>query len=749
MRYMPGLDGLRGVAVLAVIAYHLGFDWASGGLLGVGVFFTLSGYLITDILLERWAEKRLRLKEFWLARARRLLPALMVVLVVVMAWVTIGDPSQLDSLRGETVASALFVSNWWFIFSDVSYFQQFGPPSPLGHIWSLGVEEQFYILWPWMLLAGLALFGRPTPERRGRRSRLQPRLAVATLVLALVSIILMVILFEPGADSTRAYEGTDTRAFGLLIGAALAMVWPSRRLVGKVNARAKGTLDLVGGIGLVGILILIATTDEFSPFIYRGGLVILSVATAMVVASVAHPSSRIGRVLGVAPLRWIGVRSYGIYLWQSPIILLTTPALAPFSLPRAVLQVGATFLIAALSWKFVEDPVRHGAIGRLWKKAKAANFKPRMPELSPGGWSGVAAVGLIFLFAFVGLAGITFSKPLLPIAETRVEPLAGLGNERVAISVDAGDPSGGTGSPAGDGSGEPDPSQTACRSVAYIGDSTSLGLLSTDYLPNPKQRIDARLAAVGATSQQFDIAGARSIVETIPGTTNAQDAANAIKATGFDGCWIFALGTNEAANIFDGSTYTEQQRIKLMMDIVSGEPAMWVNARTLVNDGSAYDNSHIRKWDEALVDACPLYPEMRVYDWLDDVKDDWYIDDGIHFTTPGYAQRARLIAAGLVSAFPSGTPVPGPGGKLPDGETVTSSDATDGTAPAGETTDGSAGTEADDGDSGDSASGTDAPDTTSTTGTAPANSPGQCLVGPAEAALRSPKDNLETALGAW
>jgi peptidoglycan/LPS O-acetylase OafA/YrhL len=143
---MPGLDGLRAIAVLAVIAYHLNLDWASGGLLGVAVFFTLSGYLITDLLLERWAGRRLSLGEFWLARARRLLPALFVMLVVVFAWVTIGDPEQLDRLRGEAIASAFFISNWWFIFQDVSYFEQFGPPSPLGHLWSLGVEEQFYIV---------------------------------------------------------------------------------------------------------------------------------------------------------------------------------------------------------------------------------------------------------------------------------------------------------------------------------------------------------------------------------------------------------------------------------------------------------------------------------------------------------------------------------------------------------------------------------------------------------------------------
>ncbi|MGA7436351.1 MAG: acyltransferase, partial [Solirubrobacterales bacterium] len=224
-RYMPGLDGLRAIAVLAVIAYHLDIGWAQGGLLGVGIFFTLSGYLITDILLEAWSNQRLKLGQFWLARARRLLPALFVMLIVVMAWVTLGDPSLLGDLRGVAISSALFTSNWWVIFQDQSYFDRFGPVSPLGHLWSLGIEEQFYLIWPWVLLLGLKF----VPGKKGVAAanpfrRVRPRLAAVTLILAACSAVLMAILFEPGFDTTRVYEGTDTRAFGLLIGAALAMV---------------------------------------------------------------------------------------------------------------------------------------------------------------------------------------------------------------------------------------------------------------------------------------------------------------------------------------------------------------------------------------------------------------------------------------------------------------------------------------------------------------------------------------------
>src|SRR6059058_5368546 len=155
-RYIPGLDGLRAIAVLAVLAYHLGLSWAPGGLLGVGVFFTLSGYLITDLLLGQWATRgRLRMGDFWLRRARRLLPALFVMLAVVVVWVTLADPSQLPELRGAVAAAAGYVSNWWMISQHVPYFARFGPPSPLAHLWSLAIEEQFYLVWPWLLLLGL------------------------------------------------------------------------------------------------------------------------------------------------------------------------------------------------------------------------------------------------------------------------------------------------------------------------------------------------------------------------------------------------------------------------------------------------------------------------------------------------------------------------------------------------------------------------------------------------------------------
>jgi peptidoglycan/LPS O-acetylase OafA/YrhL len=224
-KYLPGLDGLRALAVAAVVAYHLGYGWAQGGLLGVGVFFTLSGYLITDILVGQWAARgRVRLGDFWLRRARRLLPALFVMLAVVALWVSLFARSFLPGFRGNVIASVFYVSNWWFIGQHASYYARFAPPAPLDHLWSLAVEEQFYLVWPWIVLLlvwlarrarrrgrgladGLGGLARPVDGPGGGvpylTGRCRLRLAAATLALAAGSAVLMACLYHPGYDPTR------------------------------------------------------------------------------------------------------------------------------------------------------------------------------------------------------------------------------------------------------------------------------------------------------------------------------------------------------------------------------------------------------------------------------------------------------------------------------------------------------------------------------------------------------------------
>ena len=316
-RYMPGLDGLRAVAVLGVVAYHLGFRWAPGGLLGVGVFFTLSGYLITDLLLGEFQLAGPAPARRFLDPARPTPPAgLLLMLAVVAVWVCIADRSQLASLRGGELAATFYVGNWWLIFQHISYFARFGPPSPIGNLWSLGVEEQFYLIWPWLLALGLWWVrgsNRSLPPRlRARRwARKRGVLVAITLVLALLSAVEMAALYRPGQDPTRIYDGTDTRIFAILVGAALAMVWPSRGLRADVTRGARNLIDAMGAVGLVVIGLLFWQTNEYSAFLYRGGMVLLSLATLLVILAATHPASRIGAALGWLPLRWVGFRSYG------------------------------------------------------------------------------------------------------------------------------------------------------------------------------------------------------------------------------------------------------------------------------------------------------------------------------------------------------------------------------------------------------------------------------------------------------
>ena len=656
-RYLPGLDGLRALAVLAVIAYHLRLGWAPGGMLGVGVFFTLSGYLITDLLLgQHEATGRLQLADFWRRRARRLLPALCVLLVVIAAWVTLLDRPELSALRGVVLAAVGSVTNWWLIAQHSSYFAQFGPPSPLGHLWSLAVEDQFYLVWPWLLWLGL----RWARGRRGTRGRL----AVATLLLATLSAVEMVMLYRPGYDPTRIYDGSDTRAFALLIGAALAFVWPSRHLRGGITSGARRILDGAGVTGLAVIVVLVCCTNDYSAFLYRGGMVLLSVATALVVGTAASPASRIGRALGWRPLRWLGVRSYGIYLWHYPIIVLTTPAGGPDTVARGAFQVAASIGVAELSWRYIEEPVRQGAIGRCLARARSAHW-----DLQAAGrrvWIPAASAAVVCVLAGAGLTGAVPLKSAAASSSPPPVPAGTIpGGTIPGGTVPGGTVPGGTvpgGTAPGGTRAAPvrtsapaaasGPARSSCRSVVHIGDSTSDGLISPDYLPDPRQRLAAQYAQVGATRLITEISGGRSVVETIDGQPNAYTVAQRLVRDGYRGCWVLALGTNDTADVYVGSAVSQATRIQRMMSLIGNQPVMWVNVTSLLTSGP-YAESQMRLWNSALIQACARYPGMRVYDWAADAQSSWFIADGIHYTSAGYAARAHLIAQALGAAFPA------------------------------------------------------------------------------------------------
>ncbi|MBC1485028.1 acyltransferase family protein [Listeria seeligeri] len=395
-KYVPSIDGLRALAVIAVIAYHLNFSWAKGGFIGVDIFFVLSGYLITNILLTQWEKTQtLQLKQFWLRRFRRLIPAVYIMIVVVVIFAVLFHPEILKNLRGDAIASFFYVSNWWFIFHNVSYFDSFGMPSPLKNLWSLAIEEQFYMIWPVFLFAFL-------------RWVKNPKLLLKIVIgLGLLSAIWMTILYDPGTDPSRVYYGTDTRAFDLLAGCALAFVWPFNRLSPVVPKRSKAALNIAGTISILLFFVFTAFVSEYQPFLYRGGLLFVAIIGVTMIATISHPASYLSKIFSFKPLRWIGTRSYGIYLWHYPIITLTTPVfeVGQPNIWRAILQVAATFIIAELSFRFVETPIRKNGFMNYFKSFKDKNYfvwknKP------VGKWLGIAALATLLALFSLGMTNI-------------------------------------------------------------------------------------------------------------------------------------------------------------------------------------------------------------------------------------------------------------------------------------------------------------------------------------------------------
>lgn len=293
-RYIPALDGLRTLAVVAVVLYHLNLTWAQGGLLGVTIFFVLSGYLITRLLLNEVAKTgRIDLKSFWIRRIRRLFPAVVAVVVVTCALCTIFSHVMLTKMRPDILPSLLFFNNWWQIAQDVSYFNALGDPSPLTHFWSLAIEEQFYLVWPPLLLAMVSMHMSKPNTRR------------VVLGLAAVSAIAMMLLYNPAADPSRVYYGTDTRVFSLLLGAWMAFI-PDRDLAPVRLAHRLG-LDR-----LVGLAAMVALTNGYTAFQYRGGTLLCSILTLMVIAACVQSQGMVARALSAEPLVWVGKRSYSI-----------------------------------------------------------------------------------------------------------------------------------------------------------------------------------------------------------------------------------------------------------------------------------------------------------------------------------------------------------------------------------------------------------------------------------------------------
>ncbi|MEL0250178.1 MAG: acyltransferase, partial [Actinomycetota bacterium] len=396
MGYLPGLDGLRAVAIIGVLLYHAGIDWMPGGFLGVDVFFVISGFLITSLILEEYDRSgRVNFTKFYLGRARRLLPAVAVLLIAVGLAVLIVYQDALSAFREDALATVFYVNNWWYIFVDQSYFESVGRPPLLKHLWSLSVEEQFYLIWPAFALLLMRSGGRPLVRR-------------LALVLAIASTVWMAVLsirngYPVDADPSRAYFGTDSHSMGLLVGAALATMWRPGRLSTQVPRGAQLIITGIGVASLAAVIGFYLFVGEFTPWLYRGGFLALAFFTTALIAAVTHPASFLGPALGTGVLRYIGRRSYGIYLWHWPIFMVTRPGIdVQWSEPVTfVVRIALTLVIAELSYRLVEMPIRRGVLGRAWSAVRS------------GGAIGLRAIGTLIATGIVTVVGAAVAIALI------------------------------------------------------------------------------------------------------------------------------------------------------------------------------------------------------------------------------------------------------------------------------------------------------------------------------------------------
>lgn len=615
MGYLPGLDGIRALAVIGVLLYHADLAWIPGGFLGVDVFFVLSGFLITSLILEEFDRSgRIDFATFYLGRARRLLPPLVLLLAVVAVAAAFFFRDAAAQVRADTIASIFYVNNWWYILNESSYFEFIGRPPLLKHLWSLAVEEQFYLVWP--AIAFLIV------RRAGRRG-----VRIVAIALAVLSTAWMITLsvqngFPEYADPSRAYFGTDSHAMGLLIGAALATAWRPGRLKADLTPGARA---LITGTGVVALLIVVwffVFVGEFTPWLYRsGGFLVLSVVVAVLIAMATHPASPLGGWLGTQPWRYIGQRSYGLYLWHWPIFMVTRPQLdVPLDgIPLLTLRLALTFGLAELSFRFVEMPIRHGAIDR-WVKAWRAS---RGAERTRRTRRGVAI--LASALAGILFVGVALATAPAPSAEEGLAPdvanalgIADGGPTEVSLDDDEAEPSPAVSASAEGGSGggaEPTPARNPNGNLSAIGDSVMLG--------------------------------ARTVLkETIPGTK--VDAA----VSRFPGAFIGRLKKYVARDkladvvvLHPGTNgVLPEDMMRDILDVVEDVPTVVVVNTNMPRSWRTPNNKVIDR-------VVPDYPNAVLADWYAASKDnpEYFVSDGIHLTAKGAKAYAKLIksAAGL------------------------------------------------------------------------------------------------------
>ena len=604
--YVAPLDGLRAVAVSLVIAYHLGYSGVAGGYIGVEVFFIISGWLVCALLVnEHRRTGAIALGAFWVRRLRRLVPALVAVVAATLALASAAQPERLAQLRTQAVAALGYHLNWRLVLDQQSYFEAAEGPSALEHLWSLSIEEQFYLLFP--LLAALVL----TRRTRVRAVRLVVGLAAASTLLRLV-------LFDSGTDPSRVYFGTDTRLSGLLLGAALGLFWTPNRLRPHGDRRFTTVLDTVALGGLVVLAWYVLGLDEHDPTAFLGGFTAVQLGTLAVLVVAVHPAPTLtSRVLSTGALRWIGQRSYGIYLIHWPVIVFLSdaPGEQPETPATVAVEVALVVGLAALSYRYLEQPIRHGGLRRTARSAWDA-----VAGVAAGRPATAVALLLVAVLACTGTVSVTRDV---------VTASAGPSEEVTSVRFGPGDAPPTTAAPTTTATATPPPTAAPAAAPspaapapapAYVpttavGDSVLVGAA-----PAMARRMGGSLTVDAAVGRQMD---------------DADDVVAAAAANGTLGQVLLVhLGTN--------GPFTSEQIDAVFAAAGPDRLVLLVNVFVP------------RRWEgevnDQLAAAAGRHPNARLIDWRSLAGSESGLlrdDDGFHLT-PNGAERFTDLVVGQV-----------------------------------------------------------------------------------------------------
>jgi peptidoglycan/LPS O-acetylase OafA/YrhL len=623
---MPGLDGVRAIAVTAVLLFHANPEWLPGGFLGVDVFFTLSGFLITSLLLaELDRTGGVRFGRFYLRRARRLLPALVLVLVAtsLLAITVAQDAAQ--RVKEDVVASAFYVTNWWYVAHGTSYFEATGRPPLLQHLWSLAVEEQFYLLWP-LLMYGLWRIGRLQGVRYGAA-------AGAIASTALMAWLAIRDDMPAVSDTARVYFGTDTHAMTLLVGAVLATLWRPQRFIDALTARGRMLMTLLGSTALVCLVAIFWFVGPTSGALYRGGFLVVGLVSACVVAGAAVTGTAFAGVLGRQPLRWIGERSYGIYLWHWPIFMVLRPGidLDADGWGVQVVRFTLTFAAAELSYRFVEMPIRRGALGRAWVAWRESG--------RTGHAARVVAASLATAAVVVGL-GVGLSQATEPTVQDSLGGITEVGDDLVPSPSTTGLATGGvpSQSPSPTGSSQPSASSSPSSSASVPARVPPVLAAGQDAFGLATSAVgdSVMLAGYKALQAQFPGIKVDAAVSRMPGAV--YDRIRARKKVGQLGdVVIIGAGTNGRIETKDLIALLDELKDRSRVVLITCRAdRVWVN-------GS----------NASILAAYKLYKggNVRLADWQSYSAGhrDWLYADGVHPKGAGAAAYAALVREALRS----------------------------------------------------------------------------------------------------